>query len=161
MLSALLALIPGPWLVLLKKVPWRLIAYGAATLAVLLLLWRIAAWYAFYRTGKAELKQAHAALLAEQDCNAGTKCAARLVQLQVDGEAAVKKAREAAQEAAAAAQAKLDADAAAERQRLAAAASASAAREESWRRKYIAASSQTGSACAKWSQEAVPCPIAD
>lgn len=161
MISALLSLIPGPWLAILKRVPWRVIGYLLVAAAIAVLVWRVLVWHEFYTTGNAEIEQAHAALQAEQDCDAGTKCAGRLVKLQVDGEAAVKKAVEAAQEAAAEAQAKLDADAAAERQRLAAAASASAAREESWRRKYVAAASQTGSACAKWSQEAVPCPIAD
>lgn len=161
MITFLLSIIPAPWLVVLKKIPWRLIGYIVVAAIIAVSVWRVIVWRDFYRTGQAEIEQAHAALRAEQDCDAGTKCASRLVQLQVDGEAAVKKAVEAAQEAAAAAQAKLDASAALERERLATAASASAAREESWRRKYIAATSLTGSACAKWSQETVPCPIAD
>lgn len=41
----LLSLIPAPWLAVAKGLPWRLIGYCAAALAVLLFAWRVHAWH--------------------------------------------------------------------------------------------------------------------
>ncbi len=45
-----------PWLAMpeLKRLPWKLIGYGVAALAIVLLVWRIAAW----REGYQEREQA-------------------------------------------------------------------------------------------------------
>ena len=161
MITRLLAFIPAPWLAVLKELPWRLIGYVAVAAAIALFVWRVLVWHDVYKTAKADLKAAHAALADERSCLKGTACAKRLVDLQRDGEKAVADARVAAQKASAKEQAKRDAEAATEAGRLLAAASVAAGRESAWRRKYEAAIAVPGSDCSTWSQEVVPCPIAD
>jgi len=52
---------------------WRLIAAGAVVAAVALMGWRVSAWH----EGYTELPKVKAALRAEQECSAGTKCQER------------------------------------------------------------------------------------
>jgi DNA polymerase-3 subunit epsilon len=59
----------------LGKVPWRLVGYGVAALAVLALGWRIHEW----RQAFLALPAAQEALLDEQECNEGSKCAERVL----------------------------------------------------------------------------------
>ncbi|CAK0777653.1 conserved hypothetical protein [Gammaproteobacteria bacterium] len=52
---------------------WRLIAAGVVVAAVALMGWRVTAWYEGYR----ELPKVKAALRAEQECSAESKCQER------------------------------------------------------------------------------------
>lgn len=52
---------------------WRLIAIGAAVAAVAAMGWRVSAWHEGYR----ELPKVKAALRAEQECSAESKCQER------------------------------------------------------------------------------------
>ncbi len=61
----------------LSAVPWRLVGYGAAAVAIGVLGWRVHAWHAAYKA----LPEAQAALAAEQACAVGSKCAERVAAL--------------------------------------------------------------------------------
>ena len=62
----------------LKLVPWRLVGAGAAAIAILLLGWRIKSWHDAYEA----LPAAQEALLDEQECNEGSRCAERVLAFQ-------------------------------------------------------------------------------
>ena len=68
-------MIPLAWL---KLVPWRLLGVGAAAVAILLLGWRINSWREAYKA----LPAAQEALLDEQECNEGSRCAQRVLAFQ-------------------------------------------------------------------------------
>lgn len=69
-----------PWLAV---VPWRLVGWGAAAAAVLLLGWRIHAWREAYQA----LPAAQEALQNEIECGEGSNCAERVAALQARSEA--------------------------------------------------------------------------
>jgi hypothetical protein len=62
----------------LKAVPWKLVGYAVAVLAILALGWRISVWRDAYKA----LPEAKAALEAEVACLAPSKCAERVAALQ-------------------------------------------------------------------------------
>ena len=66
-------------LVALKAVPWRLIGYGLALGAFVLLFWRINVWHTAY----GELRSTQERLEAEQGCEPGSMCAARVAAAEV------------------------------------------------------------------------------
>jgi hypothetical protein len=57
----------------LKAIPWRLVGYGVAVGAILLLGWRVHAWHEAYKA----YPKVVAALKAEEACDIGSKCQAR------------------------------------------------------------------------------------
>ena len=65
-------------LMLPGAIPWRLIGYGAAVAAILLLGWRVHAWREAFKAYPAAV----AALKAEQGCEVGSKCSARQAALE-------------------------------------------------------------------------------
>lgn len=69
-------MIPIP--AILARVPWRLVGYGAAVLAVALMGWRVTVWHASHEA----LPGVQAALEAEQSCADGSQCKAREIALQ-------------------------------------------------------------------------------
>lgn len=73
-------------LVALKAVPWRLIGYGLALGAFVLLFWRINVWHTAY----GELRATQERLELEESCADGSKCRAREARLreEVEGEKA-------------------------------------------------------------------------
>lgn len=68
-------MIPLVWL---KLVPWRAVGAGMGVVAVMALGWRVSAWREAYKA----LPAAQEALLDEQECNEGSKCAARVIAFQ-------------------------------------------------------------------------------
>lgn len=70
----------------LKAIPWRLIGYGMALAALVLLFWRINVWHTAY----GELRSTQKRLEAEEACADGSKCRAREARLreEVEGEKA-------------------------------------------------------------------------
>ena len=68
-------MIPLLWL---KLVPWRAIGAGMGVVAVMALGWRVSAWHEAYKA----LPAAQEALLDEQECNEGSKCAERVLAFQ-------------------------------------------------------------------------------
>jgi hypothetical protein len=58
----------------LSKVPWRLVGYAVAALAILALGWRISVWRDAYKA----LPEAKAALRAEVECLPASQCRTRL-----------------------------------------------------------------------------------
>lgn len=64
--------------VLPAAIPWRLIGIVAAAGAALLLFWRVNVWHEAY----GELKATQARLAAEESCERGSKCAARVAAVQ-------------------------------------------------------------------------------
>ena len=63
----------------LKAIPWRLIGYGVALGAFVLLFWRINVWH----TACGELRSTQERLEAEQGCEPGSMCAARVAAAEV------------------------------------------------------------------------------
>ena len=63
----------------LKAIPWRLIGYGLALGAFVLLFWRINVWHTAY----GELRSTQERLEAEQGCEPGSMCAARVAAAEV------------------------------------------------------------------------------
>ena len=63
----------------LKAIPWRLIGYGVALGAFVLLFWRINVWHTAY----GELRSTQERLEAEQGCEPGSMCAARVAAAEV------------------------------------------------------------------------------
>ena len=70
----------------LGAIPWRLVGYGLAVVAVLALGWRVHAWREAYKAYPA----LEAKLAAEEACEAGSKCAERVAALQA-AQAAISK----------------------------------------------------------------------
>ena len=68
-------MIPLLWL---KLVPWRAIGAGMGVVAVMALGWRVSAWREAYKA----LPAAQEALLDEQECNEGSRCAERVLAFQ-------------------------------------------------------------------------------
>jgi hypothetical protein len=62
----------------LKAVPWKLVGYAVAVLAILALGWRISVWRDAYKA----LPEVKAALEAEVACKVPSKCAERVAALQ-------------------------------------------------------------------------------
>jgi hypothetical protein len=62
----------------LKAVPWKLVGYAVAVLAILALGWRISVWRDAYKA----IPEVQAALAAEVACLAPSKCAERVAALQ-------------------------------------------------------------------------------
>jgi hypothetical protein len=62
----------------LKAVPWKIVGYAVAVLAILALGWRISVWREAYKA----LPDAQAALEAEVACKVPSKCAERVAALQ-------------------------------------------------------------------------------
>ena len=133
---------------------FRLAVLGVALIVVALAGWQVYRW----RSDSHRLAAAVAELDAERRCLAGTQCAARLVDAQAAGLAAVAEARRTAQEAARAEQAARDARVAEEAERLTAAAAEARVRADAWRRKYDQAVSRDES-CRRWAEEPIPCPV--
>ena len=67
----------------LGAIPWRLIGYGLAVVAVLALGWRVHAW----REGYLALPAAQEALQREQTCSEGSECLKRAQAAQAQAEA--------------------------------------------------------------------------
>lgn len=63
----------------LKAIPWRLIGYGMVLGAFVLLFWRINVWHTAY----GELRSTQERLEAEQGCEPGSMCAARVAAAEV------------------------------------------------------------------------------
>lgn len=145
----------GPWLAVIKKLPWRLIGNLLLAAALALVIWRIYVW----RVGYLQLETVQAALMAEQGCKPDTRCAERLRGLRAAGTDAVEKALQTAQGAASKEQAKRDADARAEAARLMAAAGEATATAKRWEVRYR--ESLKLPACAAWAAQEVPCAISD
>lgn len=156
MITWLLALIPAPWLAVLKGLPWRLIGYALLAAAAVWGVLTVNGW----RLDSHALKVTQAALLVERSCTEGSACATAIDRLQKAGIAAVGKARQAAREAAEREQAARDARVAEEAERLTAAASEARVKADAWRRKYQATiTADPDGACARWAKEPVPCPV--
>lgn len=158
MITFLLSMIPGPWLVVLKGLPWRVIGYALVALAIAVLGWRVSVWHDSFKTMKAERARFETALQAEVRCIEGSHCLRRAREAGRRGTEAVAKARQAAQERAQREQAMRDTKAQAEAARLKAAAAVAADRESAWRRKYDVAIA-TDNSCRAWSASEVPCPV--
>jgi hypothetical protein len=63
----------------LKAVPWKLVGYAVAVLAILALGWRISVWREAYKA----LPEVKAALAAEEQCLPASSCGIRVAALQV------------------------------------------------------------------------------
>jgi len=133
----------------------------AVLVALALTAWRVSAWHSAYQTREATeaaSKALSARLKAEERCEVGSKCEARLKGAREAGELAVAKAQATAAEAARAAEAKMAADARAAVERAAEAARAAGVKARAWEARYREAT-RTDAACKAWSEQESPCPV--
>ena len=146
--------------------PYMLAIKLAAGVIVLIvaaaLYWRIGVWRTGYHEREAaiEAREAAEANLADEiACLEGTSCADRIARLSADGEAAVQKARQAAQEAAQQEQARVAAEGQAAVQRAEKAASVAAVRLRDAEARYRDAISRPETGCAAQAREPLRCPL--
>ena len=131
-------------------------------IAAAVLWWRAGVWREGWQAREAaiEAKEAAEANLADEiDCLEGTACAERIARLSADGEAAVQKARQAAQEAAQQEQARVAAEGQAAVQRAEKAASVAAVRLRDAEARYRDAISRPETGCAAQAREPLRCPL--
>lgn len=134
----------------------------ALLVAALVFAWRASVWREGWQAraeAVAAQKTAEAALAAERDCREGTECADRIVDLARDGAEAVRKATEAAAEAARAEQARVAADGQAAVQRAEKAASVATVRLREAEARYRDALSRPETGCADQAREPLRCPL--
>lgn len=151
MIAALLSLIPGPWLIVLKEIPWRLVGLAVLAVSAGVLYWRVTVWHEAYETGRA-------AMDAERRCLDGSYCLKRASAAGDAASKAVGKAVQAARERAAREERERTAAGQAEAARLAGAATRAQAQAEAWSRRFARAQAER-STCKTWSEEVVPCPL--